>query len=176
MIGWAFRTAFICSLAVGVAYYAYEHRETLLASAQDSSTHEGQQKKPSQRSDAANRTVIIRADHHGQFWIEGRVNHADVHFMIDTGASGIALNREDAEAAGIHLDARDFTLQSRTANGIARAAPIQIRTLEVGPIEMRKLPGHVMQGSMRGMGLLGMTFLRRLQGFEVRDDKLFLYW
>jgi 4-hydroxybenzoate polyprenyltransferase len=60
--------------------------------------------------------------------------------------------------------------------GVARAAPVEIRTLEVGPITVRGIPAHVMDGPMAGMALLGMNFLRRLESFELRGDTLTLRW
>ncbi len=176
MIGWAFKQVLVWCVVIGAAYYAVSHREAWFPLFFENSSHPGSAEPMARTANQASRTVVLRADRQGHFWIEGRVNHADVHFMIDTGATGIALNRQDAASAGIHLQERDFTLKSHTANGVARAAPVEIRALEVGPLTVRGIPAHVMEGPMTGMALLGMSFLRRLDSFEVRGDTLTLRW
>ncbi len=176
MIGWAVKQVLVWSVVIGAAYYAVSRRDAWFPVVFTGSA-DGEGTEPTaQDTNQVSRTVVLRADRQGHFWIEGRVNHADVRFMIDTGATGIALNRQDAASAGIHLQDRDFTLKSHTANGVARAAPVEIRTLEVGPITVRGIPAHVMDGPMTGMALLGMNFLRRLESFELRGDTLTLRW
>ncbi len=176
MIGWAVKQVVVWCVVIGAAYYAVSHRDAWLPLAAEGPSGEGSRAPAAPAASQPSRTVVLRADRQGHFWIRGRVNHADVRFMIDTGATGIALNRQDAESAGLHLQDRDFTLKSHTANGVARAAPVEIRTLEVGPITVRGVPAHVMDGPMTGMALLGMSFLRRLDSFELRGDTLTLRW
>lgn len=176
MIGWAFKHVLVWSLVFGAAYYAISHREAWFPHLSVGSSQAEKQAQTNRKTNPSSRTIVLRADRQGHFWIEGRVNHADVHFMIDTGATGIALSRQDAATAGIHLQNRDFTLESHTANGIVRTAPVEIRTLEVGPLTVRGIPAQVIDGPMTGMALLGMSFLRRLDSFELRGDTLTLRW
>ena len=176
MIGWAFKQVLVLAVVIGVAFYAFSHRELWIPKPSAAPSQAGKQEPARKTVNQPSRTIVLRADRQGHFWIRGRVNQADVHFMIDTGATGIALNQQDAASAGIHLQDRDFTLRSHTANGIARAAPVEIRTLEVGPITVRGVSAHVMEGSMTGIALLGMSFLRRLDSFELRGDTLTLRW
>lgn len=176
MIGWAVKQIAVWSLVIATAWYAYSHRQAWSQKGFQESSRVEAPEPAAPKTDQVSRTVVLRADRQGHFWIDGRVNHADVRFMIDTGATGIALNRQDAESAGLHLLERDFTLKSHTANGVARAAPVEIRTLEVGPITVRGVAAVVMEGRMNGMALLGMSFLRRLHSFEVRGDTLTLRW
>ena len=124
----------------------------------------------------AARTVVLRADARGHFWIDGSIDGTAVRFIVDTGASGITLGPDTARAAGLRLIDADFTQQSRTANGIARTAPVTIRNLGVGPVRLRNMPAHVTERPMPGMALLGMSFLGRLAGYEVRGDKMTLRW
>ena len=132
-------------------------------------------KPPDAAPDAA-RTVVLRADARGHFWIDGSIDGTAVRFIIDTGASGITLGPDTARAAGLRLIDADFTQQSRTANGIARTAPVTIRNLGVGPVRLRNMPAHVTERPMPGMALLGMSFLGRLAGYEVRGDRMTLRW
>ncbi|MBK8907915.1 MAG: TIGR02281 family clan AA aspartic protease [Rhodospirillales bacterium] len=122
------------------------------------------------------RSLTVRADGHGQFWLDGRVDGAPVRFMVDTGASSVALDRETARRAGLRLVASDFTARSQTANGIARTAPVTLRRLTVGAITLHNVDAHVVDAPMNGITLLGMSALRRLEGYEVRGDRLLLRW
>ncbi len=122
------------------------------------------------------RTLVLRADARGQFWVDGVVNGRDVRFVVDTGASAVAFGRELAERIGVDVDERDFTLESRTANGIAAAAPVTLRSLRIGAIEFGQFPAVVMAQPMGEIALLGTPFLSRLESYEVRGDRLELRW
>lgn len=125
---------------------------------------------------AANQNgVELKPDRAGQYhtWIE--VNGTRVAAMVDTGASVVALTYEDAMRAGYFLHERDFTIGMSTANGIARAAPVTLDRVEIGNIVVRNVPAVVAQaGALSSGNLLGMSFLKRLQRFEVRSGQLVL--
>lgn len=109
----------------------------------------------------------------GQFWTPGYANGARVEFLVDTGASVVALNIETARAAGLNTEALDYSATVSTANGKTLAAPVVIRTLSIGPITERDVPALVIE---RGLDtpLLGMSFLSRLQSFSATGDTLTL--
>lgn len=136
------------------------------------------QRAPSGTRIGANghRSLTVRADNQGHFWLDGRVDGAPVRFIVDTGASSVAIDRETARRAGLRLVDRDFTARSQTANGIARTAPVTLRRLVIGPITLRNVEAHVVDAPMNGMTLLGMSVLRRLEGYEVRGGRLVLRW
>ena len=123
----------------------------------------------------AGRTLVVQADQQGHFWVDGEINGVSIPLMIDTGATSVALDRETAARIGIRPSAREFTGRSNTANGMARVAPVTLRQLSIGQMTVR-VQAHVLEGSMHGMGLLGMSFLRRLDAYEVRGDRLYLRW
>ena len=122
------------------------------------------------------RTLVLQADPQGHFWVDGEINGVSIPFMIDTGATSVALDRETAARIGVRPSAREFTGRSDTANGTARVAPIVLRQLSIEQMTVREVQAHVLEGSMHGIGLLGMSFLRRLDGYEVRGDRLYLRW
>jgi aspartyl protease family protein len=124
----------------------------------------------------AGRSLVVRADRQGHFWIDGQINGVTIPFMIDTGATSVALDRETAERVGLHPSVREFTGRSSTANGTIRVAPITLPRLSIGQMTLRDVQAHVLEGSMQGVGLLGMSFLRRLAAYEVRGDRLYLRW
>lgn len=124
----------------------------------------------------AERCLVVQADQQGHFWVDGRINGVSIPFMIDTGATSVALDRETAARIGIRPSAREFTGRSNTANGVARIAPVTLPRLSIGQMTVRDVQAHVLEGSMHGIGLLGMSFLRRLAAYEVRGDRLYLRW
>ncbi len=93
--------------------------------------------------------------------------------MIDTGASDIALSREDADKLGISPSDREFTRIYQTANGTMRGAPVTLDSVAIGPIDVRDVAASVAEGDM-GVSLLGMSFLNRLAGYQVTGDRLTL--
>jgi aspartyl protease family protein len=122
------------------------------------------------------RTMVLRADDNGHFWTRGTINGAGLDFLVDTGASSVAVDLETAAKAGVRPAATDFTVRAQTANGVAAAAPVTLRRLRIGSLELSDVEAHVLDGSMQGVGLLGMSFLQRLESYEVRRDRLYLRW
>ncbi len=117
--------------------------------------------------------IWVQRAEDGQFWLLGEVNGTEVRFLVDTGASVVVLTMEDAERAGIFVGPADFTGFAQTANGTIAVAPVRIGALVVGSITEVDVPGIVNRGEL-GASLLGMSFLSRLSGFEVRGDRLYL--
>lgn len=117
----------------------------------------------------------FRADPAGHYLIDAAINGATVRFMLDTGASIVALSPKDAEAAGLDPRRLSYSQQAHTANGIARFAPVRIRELRIGQASFRDVDAAVMEKPMT-TSLLGMTLLRRLDAYEIRDGKLTLWW
>lgn len=113
-----------------------------------------------------NRIELPMADD-GHFYIDLRLNGTEVEFMVDTGASDIALRRNDAERAGIDMDALSFTGFASTANGIVSTAPVSIGLVEIGTIRDEDVSADVVEGDL-DISLLGMSYLRRYArvGFE----------
>jgi aspartyl protease family protein len=103
----------------------------------------------------------------------GEVDGAPVRFVVDTGASDIVLSPQDAARAGLLPPSTKYSRPSETANGVGYGAPMDVRSLEVGPIRLANVRVFVNQAPMSA-SLLGMTFLDRLDSFEVRGDQLFL--
>lgn len=119
------------------------------------------------------RGLAIGRGDDGAFDVIGEVNGAPVRFVVDTGSTDIVLSPADAERAGVRASQDAFYLPSQTANGVGYGAPATAASLSVGPIRMTDVPVSINKAPM-GVSLLGMTFLRRLDSFEVRDDRLYL--
>ena len=108
----------------------------------------------------------------GDFAVAAQVNGARVAMVLDTGASSVVLTQEAAKAAGLPLEVLDYTVNVDTANGRTRAAPVTLDRLAVGGIAERAVPALVAQPGQLKNNLLGMSFLNRLESWEVRGDKL----
>ena len=91
---------------------------------------------------------------------------------LDTGASSIVLTHEAAKAAGLPLEVLAYSVNIDTANGRARAAPVTLDRIAIGGITERSVAALVAQPGQLRTNLLGMSFLNRLESWEVRGDKL----
>ena len=120
------------------------------------------------------RAVEIARTSSGGFSVAAHVNGARVPMVLDTGASAVVLTQEAAKAAGLPLEVLNYSVSVDTANGRARAAPVTLDRLSIGDITERSVPALVAQGGQLRTSLLGMTFLNRLESWEVRGDKLMM--
>ena len=123
---------------------------------------------------AGPRTVTISKDERGHFAVEGEVDGRRVGFMVDTGASVIALTERDAGRLGYHPAYRDYRIAIRTANGTVRGAPINLGMGEVGGVIVRNVDAIVLPDEALSENLLGLSFLSRLRRFEYREGRLVL--
>ena len=129
--------------------------------------------RPTQNVDArAGRIALPRAAD-GHYYVTAKVNGAPIRFVVDTGATGLVLSRDDARKAGIDTGQLIFHGRAQTANGTVRTAPVQIDRLSVGPIEDSDLRAWVTEGEMAG-SLLGMSYLQRYSRIEITDGELVL--
>lgn len=115
--------------------------------------------------------AIIRKSSDGHFWTDARVNGRSTRFMVDTGASYIALPLSDARRMDVRPRDEDFTATVQTANGPTRAAPVMLREVRVSGVTLTNVQAVVLQDGL-DTPLLGMSFLNRLRSFEARDDTL----
>ena len=118
--------------------------------------------------------VELRANRQGHYETSIEINGRTVAAMVDTGATEVALTYEDARNAGIFLRDADFTGRASTANGIARIAPVMLERVELGSIIVRNVRANVAEPGAMRTNLLGMSFLQRLQKFEIRSGTLLL--
>jgi aspartyl protease family protein len=120
------------------------------------------------------RVVEIARSGNGNFAVTAQVNGARVSMVLDTGASSVVLTQEAAKAAGLPLEVLSYSVTVDTANGRTRAAPVTIDRIAVGGIVERSVPALIAQRGQLRSNLLGMSFLNRLEGWEVRGDRLVL--
>jgi aspartyl protease family protein len=129
---------------------------------------------PGRAAQRAARTVEIVRGRAGDFQVAAKVNDSRVAMVLDTGASSVVLTQEAAKNAGLPLEVLSYSVSVETANGRTRAAPVTIDRLAVGDIVERAVPALIAQPGQLRTSLLGMSFLNRLESWEVRGEKLVL--
>jgi aspartyl protease family protein len=121
---------------------------------------------------SARRVVEITRGGQGNFAVPAHLNSARVSMVLDTGATSVVLTQDAARAAGLPVEVLTYTVAIDTANGRTRAAPVTLNSITVGGIVERSVPALIAQPGQLRTNLLGMTFLNRLESWEVRGDKL----
>jgi aspartyl protease family protein len=109
------------------------------------------------------RTLVLKVGSGGAFELDARVDGKRVHFIVDTGATHIALRESDAARLGIRPAPNEYTARVSTANGIGRAAVTQLRSIEVGQIVVRNAEALIVPDRALGSNLLGMSFLSKVR-------------
>ena len=117
--------------------------------------------------------VTVSQDDTGSFFVMGRVNGQLVRFLVDTGSSETVLSPADAARLGIDTSALSFDRAAETANGVGYGAQFKADSLAVGPIVLSDVPMMINKAPMSS-SLLGLTFLGRLESFQVRGHRLYL--
>jgi len=118
------------------------------------------------------RRVEVVRGYGGDFAVRAHINGARVPMVLDTGASSVVLTQEAAKAAGLPIEVLDYTVNVETANGRTRAAPVTLDRVAVGGLIERSVPALVARPGQLKNNLLGMTFLNRLESWEVRGNRL----
>ena len=173
MIGWAVRQLVIWG-ALGVLVYAFVgHRLSLPSNtpAATASAPRGVEGAPNRQ---APNSEVYRPDRRGHVVLDAVVNGSPVRFLVDTGATVVALTPGDAAAVGFSRGDLVFNVRTSTANGVGRAAAVKLRELRIGQFSAYDVPAVVMENL--GTSLLGQSFLSRLDSYEMRDGVLTLYW
>lgn len=109
----------------------------------------------------------------GHYWAEALVNGKRVRFLVDTGATAVALTAADAERLGIHPADLDYSANVTTANGQARAAQVTLASVSVAGARVPDVQALVIDKGLP-TSLLGMTYLGRLSRFEATQTALIL--
>jgi len=121
-----------------------------------------------------NATLTISKNVQGHFTTIGVVNGHEIQFLIDTGASDVALTYEDASALGLNPETLNFNRIVSTANGDTVSAPVRIDSIQIGPMIRNNIRGSVALEGRLDQSLLGMSFLSTLSGVQITPDELTL--
>lgn len=124
--------------------------------------------------EASGRSVAIVSDRRGHFRTDGRIDGQRLSFMIDTGASVVALNESSAARFGLRPLRGDYTTKVSTANGQVKAARARIAMLDVGGLVVRDVDALVLPDEALSENLLGLSYLSKLKRFAYADGRMVL--
>lgn len=118
--------------------------------------------------------LVYRADALGHIVLTASVNGAPVRFLVDTGATLVSLTTEDASAAGLAHSELTFDQTVNTGDGPVHAAFAQLREIHIEQLEVDNVKAAVIDSLKQSV--LGMSFLGRLKGFEMRNGTMTIDW
>ena len=127
------------------------------------------------RAASPTRAVQIPRGQAGEFALHAKINGVKAPMVIDTGATSVVLTWETAKAAGLPLELLEYDVDVETAGGHTRAARLTLDRLAVGKLVERSVPALVVPRGQMKVNLLGMSFMDRLESWEVRADRLMLH-
>ena len=120
------------------------------------------------------RSLGIARDGRGHFLTEGRIEGQRIGFMIDTGASVVALNETSEARFGLRPSRGDYNATVTTANGTVKAARARLPMVDVGGLIVRDVDAMVLPDQALSENLLGLSFLSKLKRFEYANGQLVL--
>jgi aspartyl protease family protein len=120
------------------------------------------------------RNLSIPRDARGHFQTEGRIDGQRIDFMVDTGASVVALNEKSAARFGFRPSRSDYNATVTTANGTIKAARTRLAMIDVGGLVVRDVDAMVLPDEALSENLLGLSFLSKLKRFEYANGRLVL--
>lgn len=109
----------------------------------------------------------------GHYHLTAEVNGTPIRFLIDTGASTIALGPRDAARVGIDPDGLAYASQARTANGIVQTATVLLDSVAIGEIRDTRVPAVVLRAELE-QSLMGMSYLSRFARVSIEGNRLVL--
>lgn len=148
------RFKFVLFAAIGIAALAAFSRLDFVYQTPDSET-------------AANGDIVItlQQGQSGHYMATGKINGESIRFIVDTGASDVAIPMNVAKKIGLPLGMKQTTI---TANGYGTAYDTAIKTIELGDIKLTNIEASVTEGLPDDIALLGMSFLGRT---KIAQDK-----
>jgi aspartyl protease family protein len=106
--------------------------------------------------------VVLTAERGGHFFADGWINGNGVRFLVDTGATTIALSTSEARRLGLNYQAGRRGM-ARTASGTVMTYGVKLATVRIGDITLHNVDAAVVEGAGPSHALLGMSFLNRTQ-------------
>jgi aspartyl protease family protein len=117
-------------------------------------------------------SIELRRNANGHFYADVRINGAEIHMLVDTGASGIALSRDDARMAGIATSIGMNDVVGKGADGAIHGEFVKLDRVELGPLSAEGLDAIVLDSGEQS--LLGQSFLSKFSSVEIEGDKMVL--
>jgi aspartyl protease family protein len=165
----------VCVAIVAVKYFEHRsHVASLAAGSGVIATAAPKAAARPTRQSAYGSEVRLSAGANHQYFVTAAVNDRPASFLVDTGASYVALRDSDARDARIYVALADYKHAVRTANGETKAALVEIREIEIDGIRVENVQAFVLPDDQLDINLLGMSFLSKLESVESRNGELVL--
>lgn len=117
--------------------------------------------------------IEVPMESDGHFHLTAEVNGVPVRFVVDTGASSLALRERDARRVGIDPDTLPFAGRAQTANGLVDTSTVVLDSVDIGDIHDARVPAIVIRGDL-DRSLMGMSYLRRFARVSFEGDRMVL--
>lgn len=117
--------------------------------------------------------VVLKADARGHFVSSGQINGRIMQYMVDTGASTVAIGRPDAQRMGLKFEEQGQSVRMNTANGVAQGWRMRLDSVRVGDVELRGVDAIITPQPMPYV-LLGNSFLREFEMSRNGDEMMLL--
>ena len=121
---------------------------------------------------SAQDAIVLKREPDGHFYADALVNNMSVRFMVDTGATGIALTRDDARRAGLAVSAGMFDVVAEGASGDVKGEWVTLESVRLGQEEAMNVPAVILDGGQQS--LLGQSFLQQFSSVEIKGDRMLL--
>lgn len=162
-----FQVAVLIGASIGGTYYLAGNTDV------EDAVIEADVVVPRQAAPLSRGSVVSIPRTNGQFFAQGRVNSGSVRFLIDTGASTVALTLEDARRAGVDINRLVYNRAVDTANGRTMASEVILKEVRIGGVRVTNVRALVLAEGLH-VSLLGMTYLGELQKVEVMPNQMVL--
>lgn len=177
MIGRAFAVIAAVGIFVGLSTPDGEEKRTPESKGEQdfSRKSDGKASRYGRTRDISNRKadVTLRRRYDGHFYADVMVNGRNVEFMIDTGATGIALTRRDAENLGLFWNENELETVGRGVSGAVTGKMVRLEQVELGGKEVRDIDAAIIPGGL-DVSLLGQSFLSRFGEVKITGDEMTL--
>ena len=147
----------LAGLVIGLAWPSSDRPPAAKSGASGSERHE----------------TVLEREGNGHFYAHAKVNDQElVHFVVDTGATVVALTVDDARRLGISVDPSEFTVIGEGASGLVRGKDVMLNSVEVDGKRVEDVRGVILEGSR--LSLLGQAYLSRMGEVEMSGDYMVL--
>ena len=145
-----------------------------MASADTSEPRSFKSRRSSSSSEepAPSDAIVLDREYNGHFYADVQINGSPIRVLVDTGASGIALSRDDARRAGLAVSAGMFEVIGKGASGDVHGEYVQLDRVSLGSKTAEGVPAVVLDAGDHS--LLGQSFLSKFDTVEIRGDKMYL--
>ena len=123
-------------------------------------------------SDITSIDKVIKRQSDGHFYVNASVNGQLVRFVVDTGATGVALSARDARHVGLSFDPAEFEIVGEGASGPVRGKHVMLDSVAIDKKEAFNVRGAILEGA--DMSLLGQSYLSRLNLIKVTGDTMIM--